>query len=453
MKTFEEFKLSKQLNNALIDLGFNQPTPIQEESFPVIMSGKDVVGIAQTGTGKTLAYMLPILQDLKFSQQLQPRVLILVPTRELVIQIVEHIKVITSYINVRVLGVYGGTNINTQKLAVSEGLDILVATPRRCYDLAISKVLRLNSIKKLVIDEVDIMLDFGYKTQLLNIFDYIPKKRQNLMFSATMTEFVDQLMEDFLVNPAKISIAVSGTPLDKISQACYSAPNFYSKLNLLNHLMKDKSEYRKVLIFVGTKVAANRLFEELQKSFGIEVSVIHSSKEQNQRTKSIEKFEDGTCRILVATDVIARGIDVEKISTVINFDTPHYPENYIHRIGRTGRAGEEGNSLLFYTEKEEEKKVAIEELMQYEIPLIEWPEEVQTSAQLVPEERNKPVDKEIPIHKIDVDGPGAAYHEKSAKNSQVNEGGKYRRELAEKYKKPQRRGDKIQNMKKKNRKK
>ncbi len=367
MTTFEDFKIKKQLKNAVLEMGLKTPTPIQEASYSPILGGFDFVGIAQTGTGKTIAYLLPILQDLKYSDQPQPRVLILAPTRELVIQIVEQIEKLKSYLSVRVVGVYGGSNnINGQKKAVAEGVDIIVGTPRRLYDLALANVLRLKSIKKLVIDEVDIMLDFGYKTQLKNIFENLPTKRQNILFSATMTTYVDELMDEFLINPVKKTISVSGTPLESISQESYAVPNFYTKANLLNHLLKDKEEYSKVLIFVGTKVNANRLFETLD--FESEMSVIHSSKEQNHRTKSIEKFAEGTSRILIATDVIARGIDIDNISTVISFDTPFYRENYIHRIGRTGRAERKGRSILFYSEKEIPLKDEIESLMNYTIP-------------------------------------------------------------------------------------
>ena len=216
--TFQELNLNTPLYNALDDLGFTTPTPIQEESFNVVASGQDVVGIAQTGTGKTLAYMLPILRNLKYSQQDNPRVLVLVPTRELVVQVVSEIEKFSKYINNRVLGVYGGTNINTQKQAVAQGQDIIVATPGRLYDLAVSRVLQLKSIQKLVIDEVDVMLDLGFRHQLMNIFDILPARRQNIMFSATMTKDVDELITDFFTSPAKISIAVSGTPLENIKQ-------------------------------------------------------------------------------------------------------------------------------------------------------------------------------------------------------------------------------------------
>ena len=227
---------------------------------------------------------------------------------------------------------------------------------------------------------------------------------------------------------------------------------FYTKVNLLNHLLEDKETYNKVLIFVATKVNADRLAEKLK--FLSEISVIHSRKEQNHRTKSIEKFENGESRILIATDVIARGIDIEKISTVISFDTPFYPENYIHRIGRTGRAEEQGRSILFYNENEEELKNAIENLMNYEIPYIDFPEEVEISKQRTPEEKDKPQDPDYLKNKTKVKEVGASSHQKSAKNSkEKTEKKSYKQTLKERYKKPIRRGDKIQNMKKKKRKK
>jgi ATP-dependent RNA helicase RhlE len=459
MNTFHDFKIKKQLQNALADLGFEKPTPIQQESYSPILGGFDFVGIAQTGTGKTIAYLLPILQDLKFSDQPHPKVLILAPTRELVIQIVEQIEKLTPYISVRVVGVYGGSNnIKPQKRALAEGLDIVVGTPRRLYDLVLSHSVQLKLVKKLVIDEVDIMLDFGYKTQLKNIFDHLSTKRQNILFSATMTDYVDDLMGEFLVNPIKKTISISGTPLENIQQECYSVPNFYTKVNLLNHLLADKEKYSKVLIFVATKVSADRLAESLNfipKTIGTEIAVIHSSKEQNHRTNSIEKFENGAIRILIATDVIARGIDIEKISTVISFDTPFYPENYIHRIGRTGRAEQNGRAMLFYNEKETALKEEIESLMNYTIPFRELPEEVEVSSQLTPEEKDKPLDQDEEYHKkTSSNKGGAAFHKKSAKNSKaIPEEKSYARKLKEKYKKPIRRGDKTLNMAKKNKKK
>jgi ATP-dependent RNA helicase RhlE len=443
MNTFEDLNLSRLLQNAVADLGFDTPTPIQAEAFPVILSGKDVVGIAQTGTGKTLAYMLPILQDLKFSKQLNPRVLVLVPTRELVIQVVEMAQSFAKYTNFRVLGVYGGVNINTQKQRVAQGMDILVATPGRLYDLALCGALVLKGVNKLVIDEVDVMLDLGFRFQLTNIFELLPGRRQNIMFSATMTEEVAALIDDDFITPSKINIALSGTPLDNISQQCYEVPNFYTKVNLLSHLVADRKEFAKVLVFVSNKNNADRVFAALQEKHASETGIIHSNKTQNYRFKSIEEFDGGKNRILVTTDIMARGLDLEKITHVINFDTPQFPENYIHRIGRTGRAEQQGKSVLFYTEREEEAKNRIEELMSYSIPLIDFPDEVAFSNQKTPEERALAGDKKNPFRneKKIVLAPG--FHEKKDKNKKTNKGGSYKRELALKYKKPKTKGDKT----------
>jgi ATP-dependent RNA helicase RhlE len=451
MSTFDDLNLSGALRNAIADLPFDSPTPIQEAAYPVVLSGKDLVGIAQTGTGKTFAYLLPILRDLKFSKQLNPRILILVPTRELVLQVVEQAEILTKYMTVRIKGVYGGTNINTQRQDVALGVDLLVATPGRLYDLVLSRALQMKSISKLVIDEVDVMLDQGFRFQLQNIFELIPEKRQNIMFSATMTEDVNSLINDYFYTPAKISIAVSGTPLDNIQQQCYPVKNFYTKINLLEELLFDKQIFKKVLVFVGTKRGADRVFENLEATYQTQLGIIHSNKSQNARIRAIEDFDNGTNRILIATDVIARGLDLDQVSHVISFDVPEYSENYMHRIGRTGRAEKEGKSILFYTKKEEEDKIAIESLMKIQIPEIEFPEDVEKSSLLTPEEQ--PKDKEInSAHKLSTgDNPGPSYHEKSEKNQKENLGGSYQRTIAKKYKKTRTRGDKIQNMNKKKR--
>ncbi|WP_418511692.1 DEAD/DEAH box helicase [Corallibacter sp.] len=447
--TFQDLNLNTPLYNALDDLGFVTPTPIQEQAFNKVASGKDLVGIAQTGTGKTFAYMLPILRHLKYSEQLNPRVLVLVPTRELVVQVVEEIEKLAKYINVRVLGVYGGTNINTQKRAVAEGLDIIVATPGRLYDLALSRALQLKSIQKTVIDEVDVMLDLGFRHQLLNLFDILPERRQNIMFSATMTEDVDALITDFFIAPERVSIAVSGTPLENISQVKYQVPNYYTKLNLATHLLEDKDTYNKVLIFVAFKKMADRLYDALNSTFYDEVCVIHSNKTQNYRLRSIEQFRAGENRILIATDVMARGLDIDNVSHVINFDTPNFPENYMHRIGRTGRAEREGHALIFSTEKEQDALKCIEDLMQMQITEASIPDDVAISTELIEEERPVIKERNNPLKRRDEDAPGPAFHEKKEKNKKENLGGSYRREIAKKYKKPKTRGDKNFNRRKK----
>ncbi|MDG2059710.1 MAG: DEAD/DEAH box helicase [Flavobacteriales bacterium] len=447
MSHFSDINLNKQLQNAVSDLELTKQTPIQEKTFSEILSGTDIVGIAQTGTGKTIAYCLPLLQELSYSDQKNPRILILVPTRELVVQVVETMESLTEYISCRIVGVYGGTNINTQKIKLQDGADVVVATPGRLYDLALCRALQLKGIKKLVIDEVDVMLDLGFRFQLINIFELLPERRQNIMFSATMTEEVDELISSFFSRSKRVQIALSGTPLDNISQIKYSVPNYYTKVNLLVHILRNKEELKKVLVFVSSKKIADRLFEALEEFFISDIAVIHSNKSQNYRFKSIKKYDEGTCRILIATDIIARGMDLDKISHVINFDTPIYPENYMHRIGRTGRAEEKGKSLLFYTEKEEKNKEFIEDLMNYKIPVSEIPEEVEITQQLTEEER-KSNGKNFyrNVKKVEV---GPSFHEKKEKNKKVNDRDKWRKERRVKYKKPKSRGDKGVNRRRK----
>ncbi len=445
MQGFDDFNISTPLRNAIDALGFKEPTPIQSKSFPVVLSGNDMVGIAQTGTGKTFAYMLPLLQMLPFSKEIHPRVLVLVPTRELVVQVVEEVKKFSQYASIRVLGVYGGTNMNRQKEALAAGTDIVVATPGRLYDLALCQALRLKSIKKLVIDEVDVMLDLGFRFQLTNIMDLLPERRQNIMFSATMTEDVDTLIQDFFIAPKKVTVAVSGTPLNNISQTCYAVPNFYTKANLLVHLFKDKNIYNKVLVFVSNKKDADRLFDALNEDYGSETCVIHSNKTQNYRLRSIRQFDEGENRILVTTDVMARGLDLEKISHVINFDTPIFPENYMHRIGRTGRAEETGNSVLLFTEKEVEAKERIEALMNLKIKTNELPDSIEVASRLTPAETPKIIERDNPNKRPEGEDIGSGFHEKKEKNKRTNQGGSYQRIIAKKYKKAKTKGDKNYN--------
>ncbi len=442
---FQDLNINKQLLSSLSDLGFEAPTPIQEQSFPVIMSGTDMVGIAQTGTGKTLGYMLPLLQNLKYSTEIAPRILVLVPTRELVLQVVEEIEKFGKYSSVRVIGVFGGVNINRHKEAVAAGCDIVVATPGRLYDLLLNRTLQSKNLKKVVIDEVDVMLDLGFRFQLTNILELLPTKRQNIMFSATMTEDVNQFIQDFFVAPSTVSVAVSGTPLENIAQFCYEVTNFYTKANLVTHLLQNSEIFEKVLVFVDNKKNADLLFTVMDDFFGSEVAVIHSNKTQNYRIRSIEDFNSKKTRILVTTDVMARGLDLDEISHVINFNTPAFAENYMHRIGRTGRAGKEGTSILLYTEKEQDFKEKIETLMDMKIEKVPFPAAVEISTELTFEEKPEVVEINNPHNPNSDDAPGPSFHEKSAKNSKENQGGSYKRIIKEKYKKPKTRGDKNYN--------
>ncbi|WP_152285602.1 DEAD/DEAH box helicase [Flavicella marina] len=440
---FSDLNLNTPLLNALDELGLDYATPIQEKAFPVISSGRDVVGIAQTGTGKTFAYLLPLLKLLKYSEQKHPRVLIIVPTRELVLQVVEALEELTPYINTRIGGVYGGANINTQKQLIFEGLDILVATPGRLIDLGLSKVLNLKKIQKLVLDEVDEVLNLGFRHQLETVLDMLPVKKQSILFSATMTEEVSGIIQTFFKSPETVEIERSGTPLEKIEQRIYNVKNFYTKVNLLTYLLDQSDIYSKALVFVKNKRVADKLFSELEnlgKTDGI--SVIHSNKTQNYRIQAIKGFQEGIHRILIATDVLARGIDIEGITHVINFDLPKDAENYIHRIGRTGRAENEGNALSFVTEEDQETFEGIESLMHIKVEVLEFPGEVAISNKMTEDETPKEIIKPYQKKRSKEFAPGPAFHEKKEKNKKTNQGGSYRRELAKKYKKPKTRGQK-----------
>ena len=437
--TFEELNLNAALLKALGDLGYSQPTPIQQKVFATIMSGRDVVGIAQTGTGKTFAYLLPILRQLTFSKQKEPRALIVVPTRELVIQLVGEVRKLTLYMTVRVEGVYGGTNINTQKQLVVNGLDMLVATPGRLVDLALSGALNLKYVRQLVIDEVDEMLGLGFRAQLTNILDLLPRKRQNLLFSATMPEEVDDLIDTFFNTPVTIEAMRAGTPLESIVQQAYSIPNFLTKLNLLERLLATDTGMRKVLIFGASKRMADQIHAHLDARFPEQFEIIHSNKSQNYRINAVRDFEDGSRRGLVTTDLLARGLDVTDVTHVINVDTPTEPETYIHRIGRTGRADREGAALLFVTEAEQTARQAIEALMDKAILLLPLPEDLVISDQLTEEEKHPGPEKNYlappPVR-------GGAFHEKKEKNKKVNLGNKTKHLRDMKYKKPIKRGSK-----------
>ncbi|HEY1038208.1 MAG TPA: DEAD/DEAH box helicase [Bacteroidia bacterium] len=425
---FEELNISKPLLKALNDIEFTEATPIQAQAFPVIMSGKDVVAIAQTGTGKTFAYLLPILRQLTFSEQKPPRVIIVLPTRELVAQVVNELEKLTKYMSVRFAGIYGGANINTQKQTVFNGLDILVSTPGRLNDLILTRSIQLHSVKKLVIDEVDEMLALGFRPQLFNLMEALPAKRQNLLFSATLDEDVEKLIKNYFIDPQYVELIKRGTPLEKIIQKAYYVPNFYTKVNLLEHLLLTDDSLKKVLVFTKNKKLADSLYKELEPVFENKLGIIHSNKTQPQRFAAIEKFDTGEHRVLIATDIIARGLDIPEVTHVINFDTPNEPNDYIHRIGRTGRADKIGSAITFITNAEKEYQQAIEELMNKKIPIDELPGEVDVVQKLIADE--KPVKKDKNFHKFNkpVETRGAAFHEKSEKNSKTPNIGKRRQE-------------------------
>jgi ATP-dependent RNA helicase RhlE len=429
--TFNDLNLTTPLLNVLEELEYLTPTPIQSKAFSVIMSGRDLIGIAQTGTGKTFAYLLPILRQHTYSEQRHPRVLIVVPTRELVIQVVGEIEKLTKYINIRYAGVYGGTNINTQKQLVYNGLDILVATPGRLLDLNLTGVLRLKNIQKFIIDEVDEMLNLGFRPALISIMELLPEKRQNLMFSATLTPEVSKIISDFFDFPNTIEIAPHGTPLEQIIQKAYRVPNYFTKVNMLFYLLTTNMEMNKVLVFTGTKKLADRLFEDLTTKNIPLLGVIHSNKSQNNRIHTIQQFENGEIKVLIATDLISRGLDITDITHVINFDMPEVAADYIHRIGRTGRADKAGTAISFINDVELVYQQAIETLMKKTIPMEKMPSEVEVSTIFSLEEKPIPFDKNYVKVNKNKESKGA-FHEKLEKNKKVNLGGLAKKKKREK---------------------
>ena len=440
--TFDDLNLNTPLRTALAGLGLTTPTTIQQKVFPIVMSGRDVCGIAQTGTGKTFAYLLPCLRQWKFSKDKAPQILIIVPTRELVAQVVENVKALTAYMNLVVVGVYGGVNINTQHIEVRNGADVLVATPGRLYDLAMNGAFKTKMIKKVVIDEVDEMLNLGFRTQLKNILDFLPDRRQNLLFSATMTEEVEALIAIYFNDPVRVEAAPTGTPLENIIQTGYEVPNFYTKVNLLELLLTEDETMTKVLVFAATKQLADQLYEQSAVKFPGTAGVIHSNKEQNHRFNTVKQFKEGTYRFIIATDIVARGIDVAEVTHVINFDVPEVPENYIHRIGRTGRADKKGIAITFITEKEKPLLAAIEALMKYEVPVAPLPAHLTISEELTEDEKPKIFMKTDAIKPKKKEEAGPAFHEKSAKNSKVNFIVTHKDRMMKKYGKPIKRGSK-----------
>lgn len=420
---FDELRISRQLVDALADIDIVEPTPIQEKCFPKIASGADVIGVAQTGTGKTFAYLLPILNSLEFSTQKNPRVLVLVPTRELAVQVRDEAEKLAKYKSFRIKCVYGGANINTQKDNIySEGCDILIGTPGRIYDIAVTGVLRFASVKRLVIDEVDEMLSLGFRPQLEQIFEMLPAKRQSMMFSSTLTDEINNFINKHFRSPETIEVTRRCTPIEKIEQRVFMLPNFNTKVNFLTSVLADADEYPKTLIFAESKRQADLLFDRLNAKFPERVGVTHSNKSQNYRFNAVKRFEEGIFNILIATDVVARGIDFTDISHVINISPPENPIDYIHRIGRTGRADKDGVSLLLVAPYEEEKYAVVRNIAGENIAEYEMPSDVEVSKVLLEDE------KPTIAHKIYIKAPslknsGGAFHERSAKRQKTNSGG------------------------------
>ena len=440
---FTELNINSPLINALNDLGITQTTTIQERAYPAIMSGRDIVGVAQTGTGKTIAYLLPSLRLWKFTKEKSPQILVVVPTRELVVQVVEQVEQLTKYMHVRVVGVYGGVNMIRQTPLVVAGVDVLVATPGRLLDFALNGSLKLKSIKRFIIDEVDEMLNLGFRPQLIRIIDLLPPKRQNLMFSATISEDLKDLVHDFFVQPLEIEAAPTGTPLENIKQIGFKVPNFNTKVNLLEYLIRNNPEFSKVLVFTSTKKLADALYDELSPKFVDQIGLIHSNKSQNNRFDTLRSFKENMIPILIATDIVARGLDISDVSHVVNFDVPDVADNYMHRIGRTGRADKNGVSITFITKADTESRGSIEKLMNRKIPIVSLPTELVISKELTMDELPQVKMKNTLVSIPKKEEGGAAFHEKSEKNQQVNNKIRRKESMRLKYRKPKTRGQKT----------
>lgn len=408
--SFEEFKLNRQLLNAVADLGFELPTAIQQKCIPAAIGGNQIIGIAQTGTGKTAAYILPLLMKVKYAQMNEPRALILVPTKELVLQIEEHTRALAKYTDLRILGIYGGIGPKTQMEIIQKGVDIIIATPGRFMEIYLKEELPTKQIKTLVIDEADKMMDMGFMPQLRKILEVIPRKRQNLLFSATFHPKVERLSEEFLEFPVRIEITPQATPVETVTQVLYQVPNIKTKINLLEHLLQQ-SKFEKVMVFTRTKAIADSVYKFIERRELGPVRVVHSNKGQNARINAMNEFKEGNLRVLVSTDVTARGIDVSEVSHVINFDVPLVYEDYVHRIGRTGRAMRKGTAITFVNEAEVYHIKKIEKLIREEIPVKEFPAEVEITK--TPFEEKQEMARQIDIQKRR-ENPNfkGAFHEK-----------------------------------------
>ncbi|MCY1506465.1 ATP-dependent RNA helicase RhlE [compost metagenome] len=426
-KSFEEFNLNRQLLNAVADAGYTVATPIQEKAIAPVLSGQDIFGIAETGTGKTAAYVLPMLMQLKYAQGDAARALILAPTRELAMQIAEEVKRFCIYTDLRSAVIYGGIGPKIQKEAIAKGVDIIIATPGRFLDLYLSGDIKTQYLKFLVLDEADKMMDMGFIGSIHRILEVVPRKRQNLLFSATMSDLVQKIAGDFLKHPTVIEVAPQATPAQNVTQGLYHVPNFKTKINLLQHLLKDDEVFNRLIIFCKTKSVADNIFSFIVRRFGEEsVRVIHANKGQNTRINSINSFKEGNIRVLVATDVASRGIDVSEVSHVINFDVPIIIEDYVHRIGRTGRAFAKGDAITFCTDAEAYYIRKIERLIRQSIPVLEIP--IGVFVEETPYEERQHIAKEIDLQKRkeDPDFKGAFHEKKNAKQIEERERNKAR---------------------------
>lgn len=408
---FRELNFCEPLLDGLDAMRFEEATPIQEQAIPIIQSGKDLIACAQTGTGKTAAFLLPVLNELTVNPQSTVNTLVLVPTRELAIQIDQALEGFSYFTPISSLAIYGGRDgdaFNQEKKALQQGANVIIATPGRLISHLNLGYVKFNSIKHLILDEADRMLDMGFVNDIKKISTFLPKNRQTLMFSATMSPKIEQLARNILDNPASISLA-NARPAEGISQGAFKLPE-HLKMDLLTYLLEiQKTQKDKMLVFASTKAKVKQIRADLSRS-GLNAEEIHSDLEQDERREVLTKFHNGTVQILVATDILARGIDVKDIDLVINYDLPSDPEDFVHRIGRTARAEAKGSALALVSPKERRYFQNIEELIKMEIPILPLPPFME---ELVKKDKEKPRSKP----KSKKPGKGGHYRKKGKKAS------------------------------------
>lgn len=412
---FEDLKLTRQFLNAIEEAGYDEATPIQQRAIPPLRAGQDVIGIAQTGTGKTAAFLLPLLQTLKYAQGEAPRALVFAPTKELVVQIHQEALKFASYTDLRIVAFYGGVGPKQQIESIENGVDLIVTTPGRFLEIYSRGHIETKKIKHIVLDEADRMMDMGFMPQIRQVQEVIPNKRQNILFSATFPPRVERLADEFLLWPTRIEVTPESTPVSTVTQYKLELPNLRTKIAFIEWYVREKLGEDRLLVFTRRKEEAENLYKFLQRTFEIGIRAVHSNKGQNSRINAMNEFRSGDVQILIATDVASRGIDVPETQWVINASVPRDPHDYIHRIGRTGRAFREGSALTLFDPAEKFAMERIESLTGDAI--LEYPELPELESFETPkrekQEQAREIDREL--KKRDPEYKGA-FHEKKRKS-------------------------------------
>ncbi len=425
--TFSDLKVTRQYLDALEAMGITEPTEIQSKAIPRIRSGQDVIGIAQTGTGKTLAFLLPLMGMLSHAQGNGPRAVVLTPSKELALQIAEVASRLAAGTDLRVDVVYGGVGHRAQMARLQAGTDLVVATPGRFMELYLRQAFQTGSIGYLVLDEADRMMDLGFMPQLRKLLEILPTKRQNLLFSATYPPKTEAMAEEFLLWPTRVEASPQSTPVETVTQSGYHADNFGTKLNLLVDLLNGEECDGQALLFVREKDQAERIGLRIAQNISPSVRTLHANKGQNSRIHAMDQFKGGELRFLVATDVASRGIDVPQLDLVINFTVPKDPHDYIHRIGRTGRAQRKGRAITFVDPSEMAALRRVEKLLGAPLTMSSLPEgiSIESTPRWEAQAMARAIDREK--RKADPTFKGAFHEKKRKPNSNRSQGKKKRR--------------------------